>query len=588
MKRALLLSLGLAVAAFGQEDVVVKAMRDELARSMAGLRMENLDKPYFISYRVDDVDGVIVSATLGQLTASNAGRSRTLAVQVRVGGYQLDNTNFVSGQPGAAARVLPLDDDYDQIRRAIWLATDAEYKQASATLAAKLSVLRGRKSMSLGLGDFYKQAPVTIHEPSPLPKIDVPALEQLARELSAVFRNSSEILNSEAQITLTNRTTRFLNSEGAFFTATKPTVTVSVAARTQAPDGAPLLDSFHVCGRSLDVLRGGELVARTRILLARLKALRTATVLGPYHGPVLFEDEAAAQVVAQVLAPALSALRVPVSGDPQFESQIQQVIDQFGISLAERLGSRVLPEGFDVTDNPLLKSFAGVPLVGSHAIDCEAVPASQTKLVGNGWLTALLATRNPTAQTTASTGSADGPGMAAPSNLLVTSRNSKTAAELRRQLLATVKQRGYKFGIVVRSVGDVSLNALMRMAMGRMSADSGSAIAAYKVFADGHEELVRAQISPVPVSAFKDIVAAGDKPGVYNIGSLLFMGSLTGGSPGMAWSSFVVPPLLFEEVSLKAPSGPSPTAPVVPPPTETVGQDSSPAAGLQTRLRPTS
>jgi len=571
MKRVLLLMFGLALAAFGQEDVVVKAMRDELARSMFGLRMENLDKPYFISYRVDDADAGVVSATLGQLTASNFGRSRALAVQVRVGGYQLDNTDFASGRPGSTPRVLPLDDDYQQIRREIWLATDAEYKLASATLAAKRSVLERRKAAP-SLADFTPQAPVTVNEPAPALKVDVPALEQLARDVSAVFRGSPEILGSDAQISLATVTTRLLNSEGALSTGVRTVLDLHVAARTQAPDGSGLVDSFHVYGNSLDVLRRDELLARTRALLDRLKALRAAPVLDRYNGPVLFEEEAAAQAFAQVFAPAVSAVRIPMTEDPQVESQIEQVMDQFGVSLADRMGGRVLPESFDVTDNPLLSDFAGLPLVGRHAVDSESVPAREVKLVEGGMLKALLATRTPTAQTAASTGSAYSPGMAAPSNFFVTVRQSKTAAELRQELLRMAKQRGVGYGIVVRHVGDVGLNALMRMAMGRMSPDTGATIAAYRVFEDGHEELVRAQISPVPVSAFKDIVAAGSKPGVYNIGSLLFMGSLTGGAPGMAWSSFVVPPLLFEEVSLKAPSGPSPTAPVVPSPLAAVGE----------------
>jgi hypothetical protein len=561
MKRALLLLFGLTLAAFGQEDVVLKAMRDELARSMRDLRMENLSKPYFISYRVDDADGGSLSATLGQLTSSNFGRGRALAVHVRVGDYQLDNTNFLSGRPGSAPHLLPLDDDYDQIRRDIWLATDAEYKQASATLAAKRSVLERRKSPA-SLPDFTRQAPVTVNEPAAMLRIDVPALEQLAREVSAIFRGSPEILGSDVQITVANVTTHLLDSEGSLTTAVRTGVDLHVGARTQAPDGTALSDGFHVHGRSLDVLRSDELRPRTRALLARLKALRAAPALDRYNGPVLFEDESAAQVFAQVFAPAVSAFRIPIGEDPQVENQIQQVLDQFGYSLADRVGARVLPEAFDVTDNPLLHAFSGVPLVGWRAVDTDAVPSREVTLVENGTLKSLLATRVPTPQTAASTGSASGPGLAATSNLFVTARKSRTAAELRQELLRVAKQRGYGYGIVIRHVGDLGLSALMRMSMGRMSPDAAT-VAAYKLFEDGHEELVRAQIAPLPVAAFKDILAAGDEPGVYDIGSLLFIGSMTGGAPGMSWSSFVVPPLLFEEVSLKAPSGPSPTPPVV-------------------------
>ncbi len=565
MKRALLILTGLAAAAFAQDDVVMKAMRDELARSMAQLRMENLDKPYFISYRVDDAVGGAVSAVLGQLTYSNFSHSRSLILQVRVGDYKLDNTNFFGPQSsGTSSRELPLDDDYGQIRREIWLATDAAYKQACASLAAKRSVLERRKTTQ-SLADFTLQAPVTLQGNPEKVAFKVADLENLARELSAVFQGSPEILSSGAEVRATNEWIRQVNSEGALFTEALPGPQVHVTARALAADGTALVDSFHVCGRTADVFRRDDLLARTRALLAGLKALRTAPVLDRYNGPVLFEDDAAAQVVAQVFAPAVTALRIPMTPDPQFETQVQQVVEQFGVSLADRVGARVLPDGFDVTDNGLIPEFQGVRLVGAHPVDSEAVPAREVKLVENGLLKALLATRTPTPQTSSSTGSSDFPGMAVPRSLFLTARSSKTSAQLRQELLRIAKQRGYGYGIVVRHIGEVGLNALLRMAMGRMSPDSAAVIAAFKVFEDGHEELVRAQIAPIAVAAFKDI-QAGDKPGVYNISSSTFMGAMNAAGSPIAWSSYIVPSLLFEDVSLKAPSGPAPVPPVAPSP----------------------
>ena len=565
--RILPVLLGLAGAVLAQEDAVMKAMRDEMSRSMAQLRLENLDKPYFIAYRVDDTGSSTVSATLGQVTASNSDRTRGLTLQVRVGDYQLDNTNFVSGgrASGIASRALPLDDDYDQIRREIWLATDAEYKQAGAALAAKRSALEHRKTTA-SLPDFTRQSAVTVDEPAAAPKIELPALEKLARDLSGVFRDTPEILNSSLQITVSTTLSRYVNSEGTSFTRTQPMLFLNIAARILCADGAPLEDSFQVYGRSADVLRTEELLARSRDLLARLKALSAAPALDRYSGPVLFEDEAAGQAIEQVLAPALVALRIPMTDDPRFEGQFQQILDQFGFSLADRVGGRVMPDAFDVTDNPRTGTLAGAPLLGACSIDHEGVPCQEAKLVEGGTLQALLATRTPTAQTKTSTGSNRTFGGAVPSNLFVTTRKPVSGAELRRELLRVAKQRGYGYGIIVRRVGAGNLNALMRLGMSRMSANTGSTIAAYKLFDDGHEELVRADIAPIPVAAFKDILAAGDKPRVHDGLSVPLAGMLMGGPPNPATASFIVPSLLFEEVSLKRPEGPSPVPPVVPSP----------------------
>jgi len=47
----------------------MKAMRDELDRSIKQLQLENLEKPYFISYRVMDNENASVSASFGGIGA---------------------------------------------------------------------------------------------------------------------------------------------------------------------------------------------------------------------------------------------------------------------------------------------------------------------------------------------------------------------------------------------------------------------------------------------------------------------------------------------------------------------------------------
>src|SRR5215831_13908829 len=80
-------------------DVVMRAMQDELARSMKKLVLENLQRPYFVAYRAVETEGCSATASFGALVNSNcepAGTavSRTLAVEVRVGDYARDNSNF--------------------------------------------------------------------------------------------------------------------------------------------------------------------------------------------------------------------------------------------------------------------------------------------------------------------------------------------------------------------------------------------------------------------------------------------------------------------------------------------------------------
>ena len=56
-----------------------------------------------------------------------------------MGDYARDNTNFYAFRLGSSgvvrffagdANTVPVDDNYDEIRRQLWLATDGAYKQA--------------------------------------------------------------------------------------------------------------------------------------------------------------------------------------------------------------------------------------------------------------------------------------------------------------------------------------------------------------------------------------------------------------------------------------------------------------------------
>ena len=76
---------------------------------------------------------------------------RALRVQVRVGDYRFDSSRFITQVRGAGVVPLadrgvtaPLDDNYDAIRRQIWLTTDAAYKRAVSVFARKKATFQNR------------------------------------------------------------------------------------------------------------------------------------------------------------------------------------------------------------------------------------------------------------------------------------------------------------------------------------------------------------------------------------------------------------------------------------------------------------
>lgn len=586
MRRAIgnlmLLLLALAPALIAQDDVVMKAMRDEMERSKTQLRLADMEKPYYIEYRVDEATTTTIGATLGVLTGKDTARTRTLNLQVRVGDYAFDNTNFLSVQSFATRmgmlggfRTLPLDDDYQQIRREIWLGTDTAYRAAATGIAAKKSVLQTRK-YSTKLPDFTAQKPVSIIEPRTEAKLDEAAAEKLVRDLSAVFRATPDIISSEVQLIVRNLYTRYVNSEGTTFVRSEPVVRVHVEANGRAVDGLPVQDSYSLYARGMEVLRADELVRRTKSMAERLVKMREAQEIERYNGPVLFEDEAAGAVLSDVFAPAIGATRFPLTDEPQFETAFQQMIGQMGgTSLTEKLGGRVMPEFVDVADRPHVEAFDGKTLLGARKVDDEGVPTQELSIVESGILKTVLGTRTPTAEAKASTGS-KGLFGAVPWNLFLTAKKTETSKELREHLLRLAKARGYDYGVVVRQAGEGGLSWIARFAgnMGAPGAPSTATAEIFRVYADGREEPVRGvEIGGLTANSFKDIVAVGDKPTVYHGPHIPMMNAVFGGLAGgnlngdpFALGSFVTPAILFEEVALKKANTPTPNPPVVPSP----------------------
>ncbi|HET9130624.1 MAG TPA: hypothetical protein VFO86_06745, partial [Terriglobia bacterium] len=142
-------------------DPVLKAMSDELDRSMTQLKLNDLDKPYFIQYVVYDDEDFEASATFGAISRSRQTHQRLVHSQVRVGSYDFDNTGFVGGRGGGASTGALLqasvDDNYDALRHTLWLATDTAYKSAVETIAQKRAYTQNRTTQDDPIPDFSKE-----------------------------------------------------------------------------------------------------------------------------------------------------------------------------------------------------------------------------------------------------------------------------------------------------------------------------------------------------------------------------------------------------------------------------------------------
>ncbi len=587
MKRGSIFVLSCSVLLTGsslqaQEGVLMRALRDELGRTMEKLQLQEMEKPYFVAYRVREETNTQIAASLGGIVSRRENSDRFLSVEVRVGDHDLDNTNFFAMPERRSGVVsmyrpfsLPLGDDYKELRRQIWLATDGAYKQALDRLSKKRAVLQNKTRAEV-VPDFSVEEPYQFAGDRPSAELDTTQVEALARGVSAVFKGMPDIFASKVQADVRRERTYYVNSEGSRFTRSSPAVSIHALAGTQAADGTELEDFLVAYGRSWEDLPSQqELANQVRGMVERLGQLRKAEFVDRYTGPVLFEGQAAAELVSQVLLPRLLAIRVPVTDNSRFE----MFMGQAGNPFVDKLGARILPRFLSIVDNPTVEKHGEVPLLGGYPVDDDGVRARETKLVQRGILKTLLATRSPVSGVLKSTGNRRNAGPA-PSNLFVVAQAGMEQDEIKKELLSLVQERGGDYGIIVRRIG----NPLLKLPHERQfpmmipgqseRSNVEPTILAYKIFPDGREEPIRkAVLSGISESSFRDIVAATKSQTEYNVafqfrGTLPFSFSSFGlpGSMVPPVASLVVPSLLFEDLTLKRPSGNVPRPPVAPHP----------------------
>ena len=298
-------------------DVLMRAMHDEMERLPNLKIVSGADPLYLLRYTLDDVDSFSASASLGGLLTQSGGHIRLLRVGIRVGDYVFDNTNYVLSELPAGARFdsgsLPVDDDYGAIRQEIWLATDAAFKTALDAIGHKRSALQN-VNVTESLADYTRAPPVRSIEPVKHIAFDKTEWSNRTVALSAIFVDYPQVLGSGVETEFINTTSYLMDSEGTAIRRPDNLMVLRIRAWGQAPDGMPVraaasTEEFEPLKMpsDLDLRREATTVAST------VTALAAAPRGEAFTGPMLFEPRAAAQLFAAVLVPNLKLTRKPVA-----------------------------------------------------------------------------------------------------------------------------------------------------------------------------------------------------------------------------------------------------------------------------------
>jgi predicted Zn-dependent protease len=324
-------------------------------------------------------------------------------------------------------------------------------------------------------------------------------------------------------------------------------VRISIYARTKADDGMELYRFESFDGHSLSKLPDDNVIRQTiETMVNDLKALRAAPVIEPYTGPAILSGRASGVFFHEIFGHRIEGQR--------------QKNENEGQTFTKQINRPVLPEFISVFDDPTTKQILGVDLNGHYRFDDDGVRAQRVTVVDRGILKNFLMSRAPISGFETS----NGHGRKAPGyrtvgrqgNLIVQASNTVSENRLRAMLIEEATKQGKPFGLMFK---DISGGFTMT---GRANPQSFQVtpIMVYRVYADGRpDELVRGvDLIGTPLTSFSKIVAAGDKPEIFNG----FCGAESGYVPVAA----VSPSILTTQIEVQKKAKSSDRPPILLPP----------------------
>ncbi len=539
-----------AVQAKDRSDyIVLQAMEDELMRSQEKLKLEGYETPYFISYQIKDNEYYSIKGKYGAIASSENDRIRRLFVDVRVGNYDFDNS--IKGRSGGGIPFhdtsdVPVDNDPDAIRAALWQATDLAYKGALTQYFNKKAnnVLEIKDTNSKS---FTREKSHDYYGPELNLTFNPGEWKDKIREISSVYKNYKELTNADIVITAQKETVYFINTEGTSYIRDEVLYSIDAQVTTRAKDGKVISNYrnlYYVSPKQIPSVK--EIKAIVNEMVEETLVMRSAEVLSPLSVPALLEPEAAGVVFHEAIGHRLEGER--------------QIDDNEGQTFKDKVGEIVIPSFLSIIDDPSMKNFNGTHLMGYYPFDDQGVPGERVVLIDKGILRNFLLSRTPVNGFERSNGHGRASYGRAPiarmSNTIIESDTEYSKEKLKELLIEEVKRQNKPFGLLIKRMKGGETNTSSY----NFQAYRATPVAIYKVDPKtGEETPVRdVEIVGTPLVSINKIIATGDDYSVFN--------GFCGAESGYIPVSTVAPSILVSEIELQRKSSKKEKLPLLPPP----------------------
>lgn len=528
----LLLLAGTVQAASLPDHPYIKAMQDEMKRSMSKLRRPGVEKPYFIAYKLEQITwGEPAEASLGALYPSEKRDSKLNAyVWVDIGNAQKDSLGHRHAAFYAPFAYRPrtganLPKSYKGVRQALWLLTDQAYTFAAETYQQKQAYERSKQTNTKEkLPDVLPGKQATyVEEITHIPPQDTLSLQSWVKEQSAQAKNLSFIEQFEVGVYPVQKDTYYLNSSKGFYQKSIRAVQVEWKAKMRDQDGFKRSYKRSLWLRDFSPENQDLAATFTQGFMQDLHAFYGAHEGENYVGPVLLMPSAAGPFIYDQLVQNFQNLKMLTSEGDEEDS----TTGKFNLK-----GQRVMAPGLTVWEEPFARTRGEVPLGGFTPVDDEGITAQTLKLVEQGHITDIPRTTRPLKGKKPSNGHALITPQSMPrerlTNVRLEPQEPLAWDELVSRFLQRCKTLGLDYGYVMHEWPTAFNNHTPVLE---------------KVYVDGSSQFVYGlKIDGLTTRSLRDILAAGDSPVVTHIE--------VPGEVGLPAQNVQTPALLIEELEL--------------------------------------
>lgn len=427
-------------------DVIFSAMEDEMKHVYKELSEKQKTEPLLIDYVLCHSRYSQAVASAGTCTGiTNYGTANRVMADVILGDSMITSKIEIDNrQPTYIHHEM----DYASIRKALRKESIKAYTSAVENLDNKKNKLNDspKPEKEISVPEFRKLPPVVwIGRSAVNENTSIDSMKHLAERLSKVFLDYPELMNHKVYI----RQRRFdhyrLTSEGQKIMIPESQLTIFADADIKTNNGLCITKEYRRHVSRIEDLPSEKDIADELRQFAEsiIKESKAKVVKDLYIGPVLYEGEAAAEIIAD------NAIFYAHS----YSYPERDMYDKKYLYL----GKKIFPKQLDVYQLGEDSIYNGVNLMGYNPVDANGQKPMTLKFIEKGILKNMLSKRAPSVGSNLYTGNEwfNTVGVSilpkfSAGILHIKSDEAIKYSKLRKLLLKSAKDQGFEYAYIVR------------------------------------------------------------------------------------------------------------------------------------------